>query len=213
MKHSYKLLIITLILVGPLATLSATVQTWLGLGFIGHTYTVAADEQQYFKSYEEYIKNNNPSLDSVKIDKINMIGPSFDFSFYPYYEIPIGIKISDNIVFPTGVNGEMQFRSYHGDLNNRLKIGISYAQSYSDKFGLFADFGFEYDFIRIETNNIKNNKSELSYVTFDNYGLYGEIGFLTTIETGYFKFGCGYNRSLKNESSGIDFIFSGGFRI
>ena len=188
----------------------AHVSPWLGTGLINDTTNLDSSEKKYFQTI---MQDSNGKLigNTDDIENIIYLGPSFDFTIFPYKAIPIGISLSDQLLFPIGYNNNISFISYNTDLKNKFRIGLSYAQSFTSKFGLFLDTGFEYNHYRTAKENLKNNKGTPDYFRFDNYGLYGALGLLTEIEHGYFKFGFDYYHSLLNNNSSYSLIFMGGY--
>ena len=183
-----------------ISSLSANFEAWVGTGFINHTSHLDKSEINEFVTM------------SGDINKVIYIGPTIDITAIPYNTIPVGITLSSQMLFPTGYN-TATFRSYNYDFKNRNMIGISYNKSFTDKFGIFLKMGYEFDFYRNSTTNNKNSKEPIEYNKFYNHSLYGELGLLTTINNGYFKFGINYSHSLINKAYSYDFIFAGGFRF
>ena len=209
-------LIITILLVANIS-IFADFQTWIGTGLISTTNTIDSSDRQFYQTYIDYHNERRPagspemSLDELK--SINMLGPSLDLSLFPDYRIPIGIKISNHFLFPVGMNSSKSFRTHYGDMKYRLLVTLDYAQQYTANFGMFAGFGFEFEHNMIAKSNKWNSTEQPDFHHFSNYGLYGELGLLTTINNGYFKLGIDYNHSLKNNDYSYSMLLSGGFRF
>lgn len=196
-----KTILFLIVLFIALDCITAGVSTWVGAGFINHTVAVPEENRQYYElTYGE------------DVNSVVMVGPQFEAMVVPFAPINLGFFLKDQILFPIGFDGS-SFRSMYFDFKNRLMFGASYNHIFSESFGLFLDFGIEYDNYRIAKRNDKNNKLPVEYFRFDNYGLFVEGGFLATIEHGYFKFGYNYEFSLKNKETGMGFVFAGGYRI
>ena len=174
---------------------------WLGTGFVTHNYYPDVEEKQYLEAIR---------TDTDFIEKLMYLGPSLDIHIFPYDVVPVALKIESDILFPIGYNEGYGYRSFNFDFKNRLMVGISYNQSYSAHFGMCLEFGYEYDYNRIATTNIKNMYYEPEYYRFSNHALYGNIALLTTTRQGYFKFGIDYSHSIINSSNSFNWIFKGG---
>lgn len=199
-----KTIFFIIILIAITSTLSAKFETWIGSGLISHVDTVANENKKYYTTM-------NP--DPYSINTVNMVGPSVDIAIYPFSPIRLGLKAATQFVFPVGYNKAQGFRSYHADYKNRNMLSLDYALVISEQVGFFFGLGYEYDFYRIAKTNTKNTIVPPEYYRFNNHGLFGEIGLLTTIEHGYFKFGANISYSVQYGTIGHDFIFLGGFRI
>ena len=199
MKRKFITLFLILLLLN--STVFASVEFWVGSGLFAHTDIIPPENKNYYQNID------------TEIEKVIMIGPSIDLTLFPYYEIPIGLKFSNIFLFPIGYDSGYYYQSMQGDMKIRTIISIDYAQMYTSQFGLFAGFGFEYDTFRFSKTNIANTTIKPDYYRFDNYGITGELGLLTTIEKGYFKFGFNYYQSLVNSASSHDWIFAGGYRF
>ena len=196
--------LITITLMASVVLLSLNAEIMIGTGFISHKATIDESERINFKT----INSNYNSIESI-----NYIGPTLDVSYIPFAKVPIGIELSSEILFPIGYNDTNVFRSYHADFKNRNMIGLTYAQSFSQNFGMFAGTGYEYYIYRIASTNYRNSREPFEYNYLTNHSCYGELGLLTTIEHGYFKFGVNYSHSVINKASSFDLIFAGGFKF
>ena len=214
LKTAFYILLLATISISPAF---ADFQIWLGTGFISNTETIAEENRSYYQTFKEYYDERRPEgtpeMSLSDINSINLIGPSIDLSIYPYYEIPVGIKLTNQILFPVGINSKESYRTYSGDMKYRLLATLDYSQQYTSYFGMFAGFGIEYEYNHIAKTNKWNSTEKPDYHNFLNYGLYGEIGLLTTVSKGYFKIGIDYYHSLKNESSSYSMQLTGGYRF
>ena len=187
--------------------LFAETDIWVGTGFYYLEYFPDATEKPNYS-----VTNGQGELiiNPDTLIKMNYLGPSLDLTVYPVSTIPVGLSLCNQVLFPIGQNND-KYTSYHFDLKNRTTLNVSYAQSFSETLGLFADLGFVYDYHRIAKTNIWNSKAKPEYNTFDNYGIHGDLGFLTRIDNGYFKFGFDFYHSLKNSAKSYNLIFAGGY--
>lgn len=211
-----RILLLLTIIIFAVSALPADTEVWMGFGFISHKAVLDPSEKSNFWAYLPQKKDdegNNIPKDTSTIKSVTFIGPALDISVIPYIKVPIGLKLSTELLFPAGYNGGEGYRSFNFDFKNRNMLGITYDQSFSEQFGIFIEAGYEFDHYRIAATNEKNHKGKPEFNRFNNHALYAELGFLATVNNGYFKFGINYSHSIINKASSSDMIFAGGFKF
>lgn len=191
-----------------LSPLCAKVEVWLGFGGITGFDFLTRD-------FIKKLQSDTVETPDFKgrVEYLDLIGPYYEISIFPYVEIPLSIDISGSTSFIVGIQGN-SFISRHLDFRQNLKIGSSYLYMFKEDTGLYFSLGYFVSWTRISTTNYKNNKLVTNHIINQDMGVSLGFGVVTRFRNAFFKFGLTSDKVIQlKDSSGlsVDLFVGGGF--
>lgn len=205
-----RILLFLLFLVIVLIPAFSTVEFWMGLGATTAFDFLTHDFLNRLNSDEVEIQDYK----GEKVEYIDLIGPFFEMSLFPYKEVPLSIDLSGSISFVIGIQGN-SYISRHLDFRLNVKSGLSYTFMINDTSGLFVSTAYFLSWTRIATTNKRNDKGPVTFVKNLDMGVSLGVGVVTRFKHSYFRFGLSSDKviQLGNDNSGlsVDLFVGGGY--
>ena len=158
------------------------------------------------------------------IDNIRRLGIGVDLAYFPYSPIRVGLAASYQLLMPIGyqragiesgtAEDVKNYISYSFSAKHNINLGLAYYQMFGSS-GFYVDLGGAIAIHTVPDINKKNSKEEVTYSSFTEYGVYGDLGFLLMHDNAYFKIGTRLQSFLSYEDVGITaaITLAGGYRF
>lgn len=166
--------------------------------------------------------NSNPEY---YVGNISRLGGGIEMTYFPYAPIKLGLTAGYQMLFPigyqlvsvsTGESGDVKtYVNYSYFAKHNITLALAYSLMTAESVGLYADAGALFVIHTIPDVSRPNNKGDVNYSSFSEYGVFGDLGVLLIHDDAYYKIGARFQGLLSHESPGISaaITVSGGYRF
>lgn len=185
-----------------------THQIHIGAGFMAEYDYVSSDRSDEFLTMQ---KTN------TSINNIRRLGLAVSLAYYPYDPIQIGVVANYQLKLPIGVkwsdgsDSSYICRTFMAEHN--FDIGASYNVMFTKDLGMYVDAGASIVIHTIPNHNNANDRREVVYSSFDEYGVYADLGIMVKHKASFYKVGLTGDMILSNNDLGLSFAIkiAGGY--
>lgn len=212
-----KSFIITSLLLMMFSLSAVPMEFYLGGSFFADRDYISQDTSEFFPTMN--------SDSNYYIDNIRRLGVGVEFAYFPYAPIKLGLTANYQLLIPigyqrasvaTGEAGNVDtYVNYSFCAKHNFNVGLAYYWMMGGSYGLYIDAGGAFAIHTIPDLNKKNSREEVTYSSFSEYGVYGDLGLLLMHNDAYFKIGTRIQGFLSYENVGITaaITLSGGYRF
>ena len=210
-----KLIAVLLTLMSMLPICAIPMEIYLGGSFFADRDYISKDTSHYFK-----IMNEDPDF---YIDNIRRLGGGIELTYFPYSPIKLGLTLNYQMLIPIGfqrasvaddtAQNVVAHINYAFQAKHNLSIGLSYYWMMGETFGMYFDAGGTLSIHNVPLMNEKNDRTEISYISFKEYGVYGDTGLLLRHKNSFYKIGMHFLGTLSNKDTGfaVAITLAGGY--
>lgn len=211
-----RIALLFLLLTFSIPLFAVSMEFYLGGSFYADRDYISRDTSDLFPTMN--------SDSNYYIDNIRRLGIGMEFAYFPYSPVRLGLTASYQMLFPIGyqrattetdeVGGVDTYVNYAFFAKHNINLGLAYYQMFGSS-GFYVDLGGAIAIHTIPDINKKNSKEEVTYSSFTEYGVYGDLGFLLMHDNAYFKIGTRIQSFLSYEDVGITvaITLAGGYRF
>ena len=211
-----RIALLFLLLTFSIPLFAVPMEFYLGGSFYADRDYISRDTSVFFPTIN--------SDSNYYIDNIRRLGFGIELAYFPYSPIRIGLIANYQLLMPIGyqraaidtgdIGGVDTYVNYTFFAKHNINLGLAYYQMFGSS-GFYVDFGGAIAIHSIPDINKKNSKEKVTYSSFTEYGVYGDLGFLLMHDNAYFKIGTRLQSFLSYEDVGITaaITLSGGYRF